>query len=380
MRYRRSSMLSLAALLIGSMASTSWAGAIAYDGSLAARGGAAAGNLTSANGAFTIPQSSGVTAGQNLFHSFNNFSLTSGETALFTGANVNNVISRVTGGSPSSIDGTIRSAIPGANFYFLNPSGVMFGPNASLDISGSFHVSTADYLKLGDRDRFYVSTTPTSSFVSATPTAFGFLGNTPGWIRVEGSGSAAKEVEGIMGLKVLDGKTLSLIGGDITITSAQGANDIVFESRLQAPRGYINLASMGGAGEVILLDSTLESDMEQTGGVITANGSNYAGIISGKITVIGESINMENFYLKSDFDGSFNLVPSADGAGLILILSPKGIDIKINGDFYLKNSSIFGRLENSINNKKNIPADTQGGRISIAAKNWTEPTPNQEFF
>ena len=60
------------------------------------------------------------------------------------------ILSQVTGGSPSSIDGTIRSQIPGAHLYLLNPSGVMFGPNTSLDVSGSFHVSTADYLWLAD--------------------------------------------------------------------------------------------------------------------------------------------------------------------------------------------------------------------------------------
>ena len=54
------------------------------------------------------------------------------------------MISKVTGGARSDIDGTIRSTIPGADFYFINPPGILFGPNASLDLQGSFHVSTAD--------------------------------------------------------------------------------------------------------------------------------------------------------------------------------------------------------------------------------------------
>ena len=49
----------------------------------------------------------------------------------------------MTGGQQSLIDGMLRTTIPGANLYLLNPAGVFFGPNASLDTSGSFHVSTA---------------------------------------------------------------------------------------------------------------------------------------------------------------------------------------------------------------------------------------------
>src|SRR2546426_62079 len=52
------------------------------------------------------------------------------------------------GGNVSQIDGLLKSEIAGANLYLLNPSGVMFGPNARLDVRGSFHVSTADYLRL----------------------------------------------------------------------------------------------------------------------------------------------------------------------------------------------------------------------------------------
>ncbi|MDM8558778.1 filamentous hemagglutinin N-terminal domain-containing protein, partial [Candidatus Parabeggiatoa sp. HSG14] len=91
----------------------------------------------------------------NLFHSFQDFNLNSLESATFSGPNsVQNILSRVTGGNPSNIDGLIRSTIPNADFYFLNPNGIMFGPNAQLDVQGSFHASTADYLRLGDGGRF----------------------------------------------------------------------------------------------------------------------------------------------------------------------------------------------------------------------------------
>jgi len=71
------------------------------------------------------------------------------KSATFTSASngIRNVVSRVTGGDPSIINGTLRSTIQGANLYFPQPLGSGFRPNASLDVKGSFHVSTADYLR-----------------------------------------------------------------------------------------------------------------------------------------------------------------------------------------------------------------------------------------
>src|SRR2546423_1618799 len=90
---------------------------ITLDGSLGPRGA-----LTGPN--YAIPDSVGQIRGPNLFHSFSQFNLSQGESATFTGPNtIANIIGRVTGGSPSSIDGTIRSQIPGAHLYLFNPSG-----------------------------------------------------------------------------------------------------------------------------------------------------------------------------------------------------------------------------------------------------------------
>ena len=80
----------------------------------------------------------GRQVGANLFHSFGKFNVNTGESATFTGPNsISNIISRVTGGTSSWIDGPLRSEITGANLYLINPSGVMFGANASLDVQGS---------------------------------------------------------------------------------------------------------------------------------------------------------------------------------------------------------------------------------------------------
>ena len=129
---------------------------------------------------YAITANLGKQVGGNLFHSFGQFRLVNGETAAFSGpATVNNVIGRVTGGNSSSIDGRIQSSIAGVNLYLINPNGIVFGPNATVNVSGSFHASTADYLKMSDGTKIPTGNPDSSTFSAAPPVAFGFLTATP---------------------------------------------------------------------------------------------------------------------------------------------------------------------------------------------------------
>jgi len=135
------------------------------------------GSVVTLDGAdVTITQDLGTTSGNNLFHSFKTFDIDSGNKVTFTGSDtLENVISRVTGGEISTLDGTLKSNIANANFYFFNPAGILLGPNASIDVPASLHISTADYLTLEDGDIFSATNPNESTLGIAKPEAFGYL-------------------------------------------------------------------------------------------------------------------------------------------------------------------------------------------------------------
>jgi filamentous hemagglutinin family protein len=138
---------------------------------------------------FLISQSLGKLSGNNLFQSFATFNVGSGESATFvtTTPGLANVISRVTGGSASSINGVVRLSSTGAtpDFFFINPAGVTFGKGAQIDVPAAFNVSTANYVKFPDGN-FYADLNRTSTLSAAPPEAFGFLGTTRASIAVNG--------------------------------------------------------------------------------------------------------------------------------------------------------------------------------------------------
>jgi filamentous hemagglutinin family protein len=88
----------------------------------------------------------GATRGANLFHSLQQFSIQEGRGAYFANpAEIKNILTRITGGNPSNILGTL-GVLGNANLFLINPNGIIFGPNARLDIRGAFVGSTADSL------------------------------------------------------------------------------------------------------------------------------------------------------------------------------------------------------------------------------------------
>jgi len=190
----------------------------------------------------------GRQAGSNLFHSFKEFSVPTGGEAFFNNvsnlSNVTNIISRVTGGSVSNINGLIRENY-GANFILINPSGINFGANAQLNIGGSFLASTADSLKFADGVEFSAKDTSISPQLTVSVPIGLQLGQSPQAIRVQGQGHNLSQQNPITssltrgnttGLKVQPGNALALVGGGI----------IVEGGTLTAEGGRIDLGSVGG--------------------------------------------------------------------------------------------------------------------------------------
>ena len=138
------------------------------------------GTIATTEGAVTTI-GGGVRAGDNLFHSFARFNLSPGDIARWTASDaptIRNVINRVTGGEQSFIAGTIdASAMPGADFYFINPAGIVFGDGAAIDVGGTAHFSTAQTLGFADGSVLVSGTASGSTFSMAEPARFGFLGN-----------------------------------------------------------------------------------------------------------------------------------------------------------------------------------------------------------
>jgi filamentous hemagglutinin family protein len=170
----------------------------------------------------------GAIRGANLFHSFEEFNIAQGRRAFFFSPSptIQNILARITGRNPSQILGilgTFGNSNP--NLFLINPNGLIFGPNARLSIGGSFIASTANSVVFADGTLFQATPSQPSPLLTiSVPIGLQFT-TTANDIRVQGSG-----------LAVRSGKTLGLIGGNVTL---EGAN-------LVAPRGRIEIGSVAG--------------------------------------------------------------------------------------------------------------------------------------
>ena len=302
---------------------------------------------------YEIKADYGRQARTNLFHSFSQFNVNTGEKAVFTGPDgIANILGRVTGADSTWIDGVLASTIENADLYLINPNGIMFGPNASLDLNGSFHASTADYLRLGDDELFYAKPMDGELLSAAAPAAFGFLDDDVAPIKMEGKGEIQEQDwDGeTTGLVVKSGETISLIGGNIETTGTHvwvrdEENDRSihwYAGNLEASEGRINLASIGSAGEVILEDNDIDISQFDKLGDIRMSDHTYistSGQSTGALYLRGSDVVLENSIIGLENNGegqagvidifADSLVLDDADVGSGTLSEGKGADIKI---------------------------------------------------
>jgi filamentous hemagglutinin family protein len=305
----------------------------------------------------------GTQRGGNLFHSFEKFGIPTGRELHFdNNLDINNIINRVTGGNISNIDGLIK-ANGAANLFLINPSGIVFGENAKLDIGGSFVGSTANALGFGEDNFFSASNPEESSLLSINPNALFFNQLNPS-ASIENNSVADLGLEDVTipiadiffdgttesftpkGLRVDDGKSLLLVGSNFTMNGgglvALGGN---VELGGLAATGTVGLNSDGSNFSLNFPDAVERSNVTLTDGASVI----VAAEDSGSIAVNARNLEMtEESFLLAGIDTGLGSEQSRGG----------NIDINIADAIALKDGS---RISNLILTE----ARGQGGDINI---------------
>jgi filamentous hemagglutinin family protein len=248
-------------------------------------------DITPQGNTFNIQGGSLSRDGANLFHSFQKFGLSEGQIANFlTNPDIRNILGRVVGGDAAYINGLIQVTGGNSNLFLINPAGILFGQNASLNVPASFTATTATDIGF-DSGWFNAVGSNNYNILVGTPSAFNFSLLQPGAIVNEGN------------LSLTSGNSLTLLGGTfkpgigtISLTAdadkdgtgtfsmnagdtirASGRNVTILGARISA--GNIDTSSESGNGGAIALNAT--SDIV-TGSLGTAAGGTGSG---GNITL-----------------------------------------------------------------------------------------------
>lgn len=228
--------------LLAALSPTAQAQAIIEDGTLGAESSVVTRDVL-IRGILSDRIDGGAQRGSNLFHSFEQFNIDAGRGAYFANpAGVEAIFSRVTGGNPSSILGRL-GVLGSADLYFLNPNGILFGPESSLDLQGSFLATTASAFQFGNAG-FFSATAPEapSPLLTVNPSALFFNQVAAGTIVNRSVTPISPGSTFLVGLRVPNGQSLTLLGGDVQIDGG----------RLSAFGGRIDIGAVAAGGTVPL--------------------------------------------------------------------------------------------------------------------------------
>ncbi|RUT09692.1 hypothetical protein DSM106972_001870 [Dulcicalothrix desertica PCC 7102] len=275
----------------------------------------------------TLNITGGTQAGANLFHSFQEFSVTTGNTAHFqNNPDIQNIISRVTGSNISNINGLIK-ANGAANLFLINHKGIIFGENAKLEIGGSFTATAASGVKFGDSLEFSAKNPLATPLLSVNVPIGLQYGSNPGDIEVK-----------LANLQVNPGKTLTLTGASVNINGG----------KLLAPSGRVELGDTAAQTNVLLSNFAEVNVLGDNGGSIAINARSVelagqstlqAGIGQGLGSVDSKAFNIDinaikDVYLKDGSRVRNTVEPDATGqAG--------DININTGGSLYVKSAALI---------------------------------------
>jgi filamentous hemagglutinin family protein len=311
----------------------------------------------------------GQPRGGNLFHSFRDFSVGTGETASFLNANdIANIFSRVTGGNISNINGLI-SANGSANLFLINPAGILFGENARLDVCGSFLGTTADSILFEDGEFNATDLNNPPVLTINAPIGLGFRDN-PGDI-VNQSRALDSTGQAISGLRVQPEKNLALVGGNVSLDGGV----------IVASGGRVELGGLTAAGTVGINNDGSLSFPER----ITRGDVSFTNIAS--VFVIGEqggniavnANNLEVFGNSTLRGGTLQEIGLLNGQSGDILINATG-EIAIDSS-EIDNSVNIGNAGNveinadslTITNSAEINSSTYGrgnaGNITVNAAN-----------
>ncbi|MEH2066825.1 MAG: S-layer family protein [Nostoc sp.] len=275
---------------------------------------------------FTI--TNGSAANSNLFHSFQQFTVPTGTSAIFDLVNtpdISTIFSRVTGGSISHIDGvikTINSNNP-VSLFLINPSGIIFGPNAQLNIGGSFVGTTANSIKFADGVEFSATNSTVAPLLTiSVPVGLQFGQN---------SGALAQPAVGIavqnstdsisqnpLSLQVSSGKTLALLGNDIDIAGGvlKTVNGSIELGSVQSGQVSLSPTSQGwtfdysNVGELSDIQLTRHAQISGFGlgsSAIQMQGKNISLLQGSAVTTLNQGA-LSSDRITINATGSFSLV------------------------------------------------------------------------
>ncbi len=308
--------------------------------------------------------SGGAQRGQNLFHSFQEFNVGEGKGAYFVSPNsdIANILSRVTGSNSSEIMGTLGTmGAAQPNLFLINPNGIIFGENASLDVGGSFVATTADGIQFGDRGFFSASEPDVPPLLTVQPSAF-FFNQMNGSIQnnsVAPAGLDPTESLEFFGLRVPDGESLLLLGGDVEINSG-GIVALDGEINIGAVEtGTVELNKVNNNLSLSLTENLLRGNISLTNGAgLLTSGKN-----GGKIAIAAENIDI--------------LANSTVETGILSNLGSmeaqaNDIELDATKAIAVDNSFVFNRVsENATGNGGDLSIETgeltisNGGQVGV---------------